>query len=140
MGFDRFLMKNFIPGYKTINTLKHIAEEGLIDGIKSDIKENWCEDNPITSMIYNEGTSDGKKEGYVLASKEYEEKLLKQADEFLRQTTIYETERQAYETLLDEYEAEIDQLTNKIQLTETENELLKQLLIRERKLKKMSIA
>lgn len=91
MGFGRYLLKNIIPGYRTINTIKHIAEEGLVDGVKSDIKEEWCEDNPITSMIYNEGTSDGKKEGYVLASKEYEEKLLKQADEFLQQTKIYET-------------------------------------------------
>ena len=41
------------------------------------------------SKIYNEGTSDGKKERNILISKEYEEKLLKQADEILPQTKIY---------------------------------------------------
>lgn len=61
MGLGRFMLKNMVPGYRTINTIKYIAEEGLVDGVKNNIKEEFYEDNSITSKIYNEGASDGNQ-------------------------------------------------------------------------------
>lgn len=88
--------------------------------------------------FYQAGKYDGKVEGYEEASDEYEEKLLKQADEFLKQKQIFESERDAYEALLDEYETEIDDLSEKLDRTEAENEYLQQLLLRDRKLRRMA--
>lgn len=106
--------------------------------MKRTVKENYCEDNPMTSTIYQSGRHDGKKEGYADASYEYEKKLLAQADEFLHQTKIFEGEREVYEQLLDAYEIEIDTLSEKLNRTEAENEYLQQLLLRYRKLRKMA--
>lgn len=80
---------------------------------------------------------EGKKKGYAEASDVYEQKLLDQADLFLQQIKDAEIERDAYEQLLDEYEAEIEKLTDKVNRTEEENKYLQELLIRERKLKKL---
>ena len=84
------------------------------------------------------GRHDGKKQGYSEASYVYEKKLLKQADAFLQQTKIYESEGAAYETLLDEYEKEIDMLTEKVNRTQEENVYLQELLLRDRRLRKMA--
>lgn len=51
---------------------------------------------------------------------------------------IFESERDAYEALLDEYETEIDDLSEKLDRTEEENEYLQQLLLRDRKLRRMA--
>ena len=101
-------------------------------------KQEITEDNPLTSPVYKYGKYDGKKEGYAEASDEYEKKLLEQADEFLKQKKDYEKERDEYETLLDAYEQEIEKLENKVNRTQAENELLQQLLIRERGLMKLA--
>lgn len=138
MGLERMLWRSTGLG-RTIDTVKNMVEEGsVIEGIKRTAKEDLCEDNPITSRVYQAGRYDGKVEGYEEASDEYEEKLLKQADEFLRQKKIYERERAAYEELLDEYEVEIDALSEKVNRTEAENEYLQQLLLRDRKLRRMA--
>ncbi|HBG11064.1 MAG TPA: hypothetical protein DDX68_02530 [Clostridium sp.] len=138
MGFKRWLWRSNVIG-RTIDTLKNIVEEeNLIEGVKRTVKEDFCEDNPLTSIIYRSGHLDGKKEGYYEASYEYEKKLLKQADRFLQQTRIYENERAAYETLLDEYEKEITMLTEKVNRTEEENAYLQELLLRDRKLRRMA--
>ncbi len=138
MGLARMLWRSTGIG-RTIDTVKNVVEEGsVIEGIKRTAKEDWCEDNPVTSRVYASGRYDGKIEGYEEASDEYEEKLLKQADEFLKQKQIFESERDAYEVLLDEYEAEIDALSEKVNITEAENEYLQQLLLRERKLRRMA--
>jgi len=138
MGLGRMIWR--ITGIGgTIDTVRNIVDEGsVVDGVKRTVKEYYTEDNPLTSEIYKSGKYDGKKEGYAEASNEYEEKLLKQADEFLMQKQIFESERDAYETLLDEYEVEIDALSKKVNKTNFENEYLQQLLIRDRKLKKMT--
>lgn len=83
----------------------------------------------------DEDIAEGKKQGYELASKEYERKLLEQGKKFLEQKTVLQGQWDEYEKLLDEYEAEITNLTEKNELTEKENEYLKELLIRERRLK-----
>lgn len=138
MGLKRMFWRGTTFG-RTYDTVKNMVEEGsVIGGIKRTAKEDICEDNPITSRIYQTGKYDGQVEGYEKASNEYEEKLLKQADEFLKQKKIYENEREAYFNLLDEYEAEINSLSEKIKRTEGENEYLQQLLLRERKLRRMT--
>lgn len=138
MGVGRFIKHVLIPSTYSIDMIKNMVDEGSIkEGLKRTIKENYTEDNPLTSAIYKSGKYDGKTEGYAEASEEYEKKLLDQADEFLSQTKIYEEEREKYEMLLDDYEVEIEALFEKTNKTELENEYLKQLLLRERKLRKM---
>jgi len=137
MGIGRMFWRSTRVG-RIIDTVENIKGEGsIVDGIKLTIKEDFCEDNPITSIIYKSGKSDGKEEGYIEASDEYKDKLLKQADEFLKQTKIYERERDMYEQLLDEYETEISKLSEKNNRTEIENQYLQLLLMKERKLRKM---
>ena len=138
MGLKRMLWRNTGLGM-AIDTIKNIVEEdGVMEGVKRTAKDYVCEDNPITSSVYRSGKYDGKLEGYEEASGEYKEKLLKQADEFLKQKNIYESKRDAYEALLDAYEAEIDTLLERVNRTEAENEYLQQLIIRDRKLRKMA--
>lgn len=139
MGIKRFLWRSLSAG-RAIDTIRNIVEEGGIgDGLKRTIKEDFCEDNPFTSKIYQAGHFDGKIDGYEEASEEYESKLLQQADEFLNQKQIFENQRDTYEKLLDEYETEIDSLTEMVERTEEENEYLQQLLLRDRKLRKMVV-
>ena len=138
MGLKRFVKHVIWPSTYIGDTIKNIADEGaLLDGIKKTVKETYSEDNPITSAVYKSGKYDGKKEGYSIASDEYEEKLLSLADEFIKQKNIFEKERNAYEALLDEYTVKIDILVENTNRTELENEYLQQLLLRERKLRLM---
>ena len=138
MGILRGLWRSTVTG-RIIDTVRNIAEKGdLVDGVKKTIKEDWTEDNPLGSAIYNSGKYDGKIEGYAEASDEYEAKLLDQADKFLQQQKIFESERDEYEALLDAYEQETDALTEKVNRTEAENAYLQKLLLRDRKLRKMA--
>ena len=137
MGLGRFLWRT-VGGGMLIDTVKNIVEEGdPIEGVKRTYKETYFADNPITSQIYKAGKYDGKKEGYVDASEEYEKKLLEQADLFLKQKRVFENERNEYESLLDAYEEEIDRLSQKVDRTEAENRTLQQLLLKERELRHM---
>lgn len=63
---------------------------------------------------------DGMKEGYTAASQEYEGKLRKQAEEFLKQTKIYKEQMDEYEKLLSEYYVYICELENKVNKSENE--------------------
>lgn len=138
MGIMRGLWRSTVIG-RTIDTVKNIVDEGsVVEGYKRTFKEDITEDNPIGKAIYDSGKYDGKKEGYEQASDEYEKKLLQQADEFLKQKKVYEDERDAYEELLDEYESAIEELESKVNRTETENALLQELLLRERRLRKLA--
>ena len=110
----------------------------VIDGIKEYCRRDRQEDNPVTSLLYREGKLDGKKEGYVAASNEYEKKLLTQADEFLKQKDLFSQQRDEYEKLLSEYEAEIERLEQKQARTEAENKYLQDLLMRERRLRRLA--
>lgn len=138
MGLKRYFWRMFGPGM-TIDMIKNSLEEGNpVEGIKRTVRETVCEDNPITSRIYKAGQYDGKIEGYIDASAEYENKLLEQADLFLQQKRVFESERDEYERLLDAYEAEIERLSKKLDRSEKENERLQQLLLKERELKSLS--
>lgn len=140
MGLKRLLWRSTSLG-RTIDTVKNIVDEGsVVDGIKRTVKEDVCEDNPVGKAIYEAGNYDGKIEGYNQASAEYEKKLLEQADLFLQQKKIYEDERDKYEELLDEYEEEIEKLEAKINKTQAEKEYLQELLLRDRKLRKLQSA
>lgn len=136
MGIKRLLWRSTGIG-RVIDTVKNIQDEySIVDGIKRTIKEDYCEDNPITSAFYKAGKYDGKAQGYKEASVEYEQKLLKQGDEFLKQTNNFNNMRDEYERLLDEYEKAIDDLEKKSNRTEIENEYLRMLLSKERELRK----
>lgn len=138
MGLGRFLWRTTGLG-RTIDTIKNIVDqESIVDGVKKTIYEDICEDNPITSHIYNKGKYEGKKEGYVEASDEYEEKLLSQADRFLQQKQLFEFQQIEYEKLLDDFEKEIDFLQTKLNRTNEENQYLQQLLHKERKLRNLN--
>lgn len=138
MGFIRFLMKQTIPGYSTVNTIKNIVDEGGVSGgLKRTLKEDFCEDNPITSTFYKIGKNDGKQEGYVEASKVYELKLRSLTEMFLNQKKVYDNQVADYEMLLNDYEALIDELQQKYNRTQEENEYLNLLLINERNLRKI---
>ena len=137
MGLGRFLWRATGIGHR-IDTVKNIVEEGsIVKGVKKTIKEDFCEDNPVTAHVYNVGKFDGKKDGYAQASKEYEVKLLEQADLFLKQIKDFQKEKDTYEELLIEYEVAIAELEEKANRTEQENQLLQSLLLKERQLKKL---
>lgn len=68
--------------------------------------DRWIED-------HNKGRYEGKKEGYAEASDEFEQKLRKQADDFLKQKKNVERALDEYEQLLDEYEKYILELEEK---------------------------
>ena len=137
MGILRGVWRSTTIG-RTVDTVRNIVDESsVIGGIKRTIKEDYSEDNLLTSAIYESGKYDGKKEGYREASNEYEVKLLEQADRFLEQKKIFENERGEYEKLLDTYETEINSLTEKVNRNEAENAYLQQLLLRDGELRKM---
>lgn len=137
MGLGRFLWRATGIGHR-IDTVKNILdEESIVKGVKKTVKEDFCEDNPVTAHIYNVGKFDGKKDGYAQASEEYEAKLLEQADLFLKQIKDFKKEKEAYEELLKEYEVAIAELEEKANRTEQENQLLQSLLLKERQLKKL---
>jgi len=138
MGLKRALWRSTGTG-RIIDTVKNIIDEGnVVDGIKRTVKEDITEDNLVGKAIYDSGKYEGEIEGYVKASEEYEHKLLQQADLFIQQKSAFEKDREGYEQLLDEYEKEIDLLSEKINKTEAEKELLQELLLKERKLKSLS--
>lgn len=138
MGLLRGIWRGTIVG-RAIDTIRNVVDEGsVVDGVKRTVKEDLTEDNLIGKAIYDSGKHDGKKEGYVEASYEYEKKMIAQADEFLKQTRDFERERNEYEALLEEYEREIDELESKVNKTQVESQILQQLILRERSLKKLA--
>lgn len=64
---------------------------------------------------------DGMKDGYTAASEEYEGKLRKQAEQFLKQTKIFQEQRDEYEKLLSDYEIYICELEKKVDKSEKEH-------------------
>lgn len=91
----------------------------------------------LTNKVFEKGRTLGKKEGYVKASFEYEKKLIKQAEEFLKQTKIFESDKARYEQLIDEYEIYIEDMMKKSNMSNEEKDYMNQIMVIERKLKKM---
>ena len=139
MGVKRFIKHMIVPTTIYTDIAKNIKEEkSAVKGIKKSIKQEIAEDNPITKAIYEIGSFDGKEMGYNDASKEYEEKLLKQAEAFLRQKELFENKREEYEALLNEYDKQIDILTEKNNRTESENKRLHKLIQNRDSLQKLA--
>lgn len=139
MGLGRFVKHMVRPTTFCSDMAKNMIDEGgIVKGYKKTLKQEFTEDNPITSAIYRSGKYDGKVEGYAEASDEYERKLIEQADLFLKQKKVYENERDKYEELLDVYEREIEVFENKVNKSEIEKEYLQELLSRKRKLRKLA--
>ena len=138
MGLKRWIKHMIFPCTIGEDIAKNMIEEGsVVDGFKKTVKQEYCEDNPLTSPIYKVGKYDGKVEGYEEASDEYEKKLLEQADLFIQQKKDFLKEREEYESLLDEYDKKISELQIYANKTQTEKDLLQKLLIKERELKNL---
>ncbi|MFR1316697.1 MAG: hypothetical protein ACLSBN_13575 [Clostridium perfringens] len=137
MGFKRFLKKSLIPGYELKSIVENVVTFGVVDGLKEEFKETYLEDMPGISRVYNAGKYDGKKEGYEKASNEYEKKLIKQADEFLKQEKVFEIDRARYEQLIDDYEIYIEEMMKKSNMSNEEKDYMNQIMAIERKLKQL---
>ncbi|MDK0783973.1 hypothetical protein P3F01_06160 [Clostridium perfringens] len=137
MGFRRFLKKSLIPGYELKSIVENVVTFGVVDGLKEEFKETYLEDMPGISHVYNAGKYDGKKEGYEKASNEYEKKLIKQADEFLKQEKVFEIDRARYEQLIDDYEIYIEEMMKKSNMSNEEKDYMNQIMVIERKLKQL---
>lgn len=139
MGYFRFVRRQ-VPIVHATETVMNMMKEGSVKkGLKKTYRQD-IKDNPLTNHIYKEGKYDGKIEGYVEAADEYEKKLIAQAEEFLAQKEIAKNRFDAYKALLDEYEEAISELEEKVERTEAENELLRELLLSERKLRKLKVS
>ncbi|EOU1892329.1 hypothetical protein [Clostridium perfringens] len=137
MGFKRFLKKSLIPGYELKSIVENVVTFGVVDGLKEEFKETYLEDMPGINHVYNAGKYDGKKEGYEKASNEYEKKLIKQADEFLKQEKVFEIDRARYEQLIDDYEIYIEEMMKKSNMSNEEKDYMNQIMVIERKLKQL---
>lgn len=138
MGLKRWVKHIIFPSTVGIDAFKNMIDEGsFVEGIKKSFKQEYCEDNPLTTPIYKAGKYDGKIDGYSEASDEYEKKLLDQADKFTKEKNTFQSERDEYERLLDEYEKIIKKLQEKANKSEKDIKFLNALLIKERELKKL---
>ena len=119
MKVKRLLKKVLIPGYNAYDLVTKVNEDGVVGGVKKKLKEDFIEDMPVVGNLYDmakeEGRVAGKVEGYVEASNEYEKKLLKQAEAFLKQKNKLTENIQQREVLIDEYEACIEKMENEIE-------------------------
>lgn len=108
---NEFWKRMIIPFYNTKKTVESIKTYGLVEGIKEDSKE-LAKEAPIINTIYKMGKTDGvyegKKQGYIRASKEYEDKLLKQAQKFKNQKVLLKKDINERDLLLKEYEEYIE--------------------------------
>jgi len=85
---------NFIPIVGWI--IKGGTAAGLTEAI------GWAAVAHFQDINENHSKFAGKKEGYIEASSEYETKLRRQAEEFLKKETIYEAEVVEFTQLIDE--------------------------------------
>lgn len=89
------------------NAINTATAAGLTEAIGwiavNNFYERWIEDK-------TKGRLEGIKDGYEEASGEYEKKLRRQAELFLKQKKDAEKELAEYETLLNEYEKYIEEL------------------------------
>ena len=99
------ILGGWIPGLG--NVFNAATASGLTEAIGWIAVEHfynrWIEDK-------NKGRLDGMKDGYVEASEEYQDKLKRQADEFLKQKKNVAQAFSEYEALIKAYEEYIDKL------------------------------
>lgn len=115
-------LSQFLVGWMPVigNAINTATAAGVTEAIGwiavKNFYDRWIEDR-------NKGRDEGRKDGYVEASREYERKLRKQADEFLNQIKDIERERDEYEKLLDDYEKYIEELEKKYTSSDQINEM-----------------
>ena len=71
----------------------------------------------VAVKVGNEIYKKGERDGYVRCSREYEEKLRRQADLFFQTANKWKTEKAEYDALLDEYKKTIEELEKQIAVT-----------------------
>lgn len=129
MDWKRYAKKQLVPFNNAKDFITKIQENGFVEGSVKKLKEDFIKDMPIIGNVYDlgktEGRQDGKKEGFAEASKTYEEKLLTQAEEFLKQSELFMQSKEEKDMLLDEYEKYIRELEGKLEsLTEQQQIIL----------------
>lgn len=91
----------------------------FLEARKKKLKENVIKSIPVFGIGYSigkkAGTHAGKKEGYTEASSTYEEKLISQAEEFLKQKESFMQMKRDRDLTLDEYEEYIKELENMVE-------------------------
>lgn len=101
--------------------LKELLEKIIEIDKQCDTSYTNISESGHTSGILGQGNRkaymNGQLNGYVRSSKEYEIKLQKQADEFLKQIKNIEKQNAEYQQLLDEYEKTIEELEIQLQNT-----------------------
>ena len=77
MGLGRFIKHTLVPATFTIDLVKNMLDtNSVVEGYKKSIKQEFTEDNPLTSSVYKYGKYYGKKEGYAEASAEYDCRIM----------------------------------------------------------------
>ena len=92
-GIAAFFL-NFIPIFGWL--VKGGTAAGLTEAI------GWTAVSHFKDINENHSKFAGKKEGYIEASAEYETKLRRQADEFLKKETVYASEVVEFTQLIDD--------------------------------------
>jgi seryl-tRNA synthetase len=133
MNWKRAAKKAFVPFYNTKDLITKVKDYGVVEGVKEKMKEDWLEDTPVVSNIYNMGKSEGeyigKKEGYTRASNVFEQKLINLGNQFLKEKNTMEVKLEEMDELLNDYEACIEELEReKEALSADQKNLLVELL------------
>lgn len=98
--------------------------KAVLEEVKDKVKEG-VKKAPILKQVYKMGECDGKKDGYTQASEKYEDKLIRQLQEFIKKENEYKVTSKEREDLLNEYEAYIEEKEAIIdQLTDEQLKLL----------------
>lgn len=108
----------WIPGIG--NAINTATAAGITEIIGWIAVKHFAELNETDRAKYR---IEGMKAGYEAASDEYEAKLRKQGDEFIKQKYLVKEQMEQYEKLLDEYEAYIKVLEEQIELLKNVDEL-----------------
>lgn len=99
----------WIPGIG--NAINTATAAGITEAVGWAAVKHFSELNEQQRAKYK---IEGMKAGYAAASDEYEQKLRRQADEFIKQKTVAENQFTEYEDLLDKYEEYIDKLEREV--------------------------
>jgi hypothetical protein len=109
-----------IAGNLVITPIHKVVVEEIKDKVKEGVKKA-----PILKQVYKMGEYDGKKDGYTEASEKYEDKLIRQLQEFVKKENEHKATSKEKEDLLNEYEAYIEEKETIIdQLTDEQLKLL----------------
>lgn len=84
------------------NMVRRLWDDGtnVAHAFKEMAEGDYSRTHFLGGFGYDNGHYDGKKEGYDIASKEYEEKLRRDAEYFLTQKNAYINQRDKYEDLI----------------------------------------